>query len=107
MARRPPLLRGPLGAPLLRTDLLNGPRWGRGWGGRGVPTNGDLAHNRPTMSDNATLLTVCPHCRRRYRVLARHVPPQGVRARCPHCRAVFSIIPRLTPAPAAAPRPAA
>ncbi|MBI5837380.1 MAG: zinc-ribbon domain-containing protein [Candidatus Eisenbacteria bacterium] len=49
------------------------------------------------MSDNATILTVCPHCRRKYRVLARFVPPQGVRARCPHCRAVFSIVPRVTP----------
>ena len=37
------------------------------------------------MSDSSTILTGCPHCRRRYRVKSEHVPPQGVRARCPHC----------------------
>ncbi|HVP37814.1 MAG TPA: zinc-ribbon domain-containing protein [Candidatus Saccharimonadales bacterium] len=55
------------------------------------------------MGDASTLLTVCPHCRRRYRVRAEHVPPQGVSARCPHCGAVFPIVPRIGAAVPAAP----
>ncbi len=44
-----------------------------------------------------TLLTACPHCRRRYRVRADIVPPRGIRARCPHCGAMFPIVPAVGP----------
>ncbi len=55
------------------------------------------------MSDTATLLTACPHCRRRYRVRTDQVPSSGIRARCPHCGAMFPIVPRLGESPAPVP----